>query len=59
LDHLPKRKLQAIWMADTRANAQKAFALFVATYEDKYPKAVECLVKDRDTLTFYDFPAEH
>jgi transposase-like protein len=67
LDHLPKRlqpeakrKLQAIWMADTRANAQKAFALFVATYEAKYPKAVECLVKDRETLlAFYDFPAEH
>jgi transposase-like protein len=67
LDLLPKRlqpeakrKLQAIWMADTRANAQKAFALFVATYEAKYPKAVECLVKDRETLlAFYDFPAEH
>lgn len=67
LDSLPKRlqpeakqKLQAIWMADTRANAQKAFALFVATYEAKYPKAVACLAKDRDVLlTFYDFPAEH
>ena len=67
LDALPKRlqpeakrKLQAIWMADTRANAQKAFALFVATYEAKYPKAAERLEKDRDTLlAFYDFPAEH
>jgi len=28
--------------------------------EAKYPKAVECLAKDRDVLlTFYDFPAEH
>ncbi len=26
----------------------------------KYPKAVECLAKDREVLlTFYDFPAEH
>ena len=29
-------------------------------FEPKYPKAVECLRKDRDVLlTFYDFPAEH
>ena len=32
----------------------------VTTFEAKYPKAVECLVKDRDALlAFYDFPAEH
>jgi transposase-like protein len=30
------------------------------TYGAKYPKATECLEKDRDVLlTFYDFPAEH
>ena len=29
-------------------------------YEKKYPKACQCLVKDRESLfTFYDFPAEH
>ena len=29
-------------------------------YEAKYPKAVDCLTKDRDALlTFFDFPAEH
>jgi transposase-like protein len=67
LDKLPKRlqpeakrKLHDIWMADTREHAHEAFDLFVATYKAKYPKAVECLVKDRDVLlTFYDFPAEH
>jgi transposase-like protein len=67
LDKLPKRlqteakaKLNDIWMAPTRAETDKAFDLFVATYEAKYPKAVACLVKDRDVLlTFYDFPAEH
>ena len=43
-----------------RAEAEKAFDLFVATYEAKYPKATECLAKDREVLlTFYDFPAEH
>lgn len=67
LDKLPKRlqpeakaKLHDIWSASTRTEADKAFDLFVATYEPKYPKAVACLVKDRDVLlTFYDFPAEH
>jgi putative transposase len=32
----------------------------VKTYQAKYPKATECLSKDRDVLlSFYDFPAEH
>ena len=67
LDSLPKRlqpeakeKLHQIWMAPTKVDAGKAFDLFVATYETKYPKATGCLSKDRDVLlTFYDFPAEH
>lgn len=55
-----KEKLHAIWMAPTRAAAEQAFDAFVATYQAKYPHAVECLQKDRDVLlTFYDFPAEH
>jgi len=55
-----KSMLHDIWMAETRKLAQKAFELFVSTFEAKYPQAVECLVKDRDVLlTFYDFPAEH
>jgi transposase-like protein len=67
LDKMPKRlqpeakaKLHDIWMADTREHANQAFDLFLKTYEAKYPKAVECLAKDREVLlTFYDFPAEH
>jgi len=67
LDKMPKSLhekakavLQDIWMAATRREASKAFDLFVQTFEAKYPKAVECLVKDREVLlTFYDFPAEH
>ena len=47
-------------MAETRSDAQRAFEQFVATFGAKYPKAVECLLKDRETLlAFYDFPAEH
>jgi putative transposase len=67
LDKLPKRlqpaakeKLHEIWMADTREHAHKAFDLFLTIYQAKYPKASECLAKDREVLlTFYDFPAEH
>jgi putative transposase len=67
LNDLPKGKqakaksmLHDIWMAETKAEAERAFDLFVETYQGKYPKAVECLKKDRDVLlTFYDFPAEH
>ncbi len=67
LDKLPKGSqpkakgmLHAIYMAEGREEAGKAFDLFVKTYEAKYPKATECLSKDRDVLlTFYDFPAEH
>ena len=54
-----KRMLHDIWMAETRADAHKAFDLFVASYELKYPKATECLTRDRDALpAFYDFPAK-
>lgn len=67
LDKLPKNKqpgakelIHQIWMADTRENATKAFDAFLETYQAKYPKACECLAKDRDELlVFYDFPAEH
>jgi putative transposase len=52
--------VQDIWMAPGRQEASKAFDLFVHTFEAKYPKAAECLAKDREVLlTFYDFPAEH
>lgn len=55
-----KSKLHDIWQASTRAEADKAFDMFIRTYEQKHPKATDCLSKGRDMLlTFYDFPAEH
>jgi len=55
-----KSHLQDIWMAETKADADKAFDFFIEAYGVKYPKATERLTKDRDSLlTFYDFPAEH
>lgn len=55
-----KADLREIRDAPDRATADGAVALFVDKYAAKYPKAVDCLTKDRDVLlTFFDFPAEH
>ncbi|MDF1654487.1 MAG: transposase, partial [Coxiellaceae bacterium] len=55
-----KKHIHDIWMAATQDDANQAFDDFVKLYHAKYPKAVECLTKDRDVLlTYYDFPAEH
>lgn len=67
LDKMPKKiqpgakgKIFEMYMASTKKEALEAFEEFIALYEAKYPKAVECLAKDKDVLfTFYDFPAEH
>ena len=55
-----KQLIQDIWMAEAREDAETAFELFQNTYQAKYPKACDCLEKDREQmLAFYDFPAEH
>lgn len=67
LDKLPKAMqpkvkadLHDIWMAETRKAANMAFDRTLVRYQAKYPKAMECLAKDRDSLlAFYDFPAEY
>ena len=67
LDKMPKslkaqakKALQDIWLAATRKEAYKAFDNFTDKYQLKYPKACQCLLKDKEELmTFYDFPAEH
>jgi len=67
LSKLPKnqqrpagKRLKEIWMAATRQEAHAAMDSFVADYQLKYPKAAQCLAKDREQLlAFYDFPAEH
>ncbi len=58
----PKMKtaLHDIWQADTKEDAERAFDQFEELFEAKYPKAVQCLQKDREELlAFYDFPAQH
>jgi transposase-like protein len=67
LDKLPKRlqpraksHLHEIMRAEGRETAQEELARFQEEYEAKYPKAVDCLTKDTDTLfTFMDYPAAH
>jgi len=58
----PKAKsaIHEMYMAPTKEAALKAYNHFIKVFEDKYPKAVGCLVKDKEDLfTFYDFPAIH
>ena len=55
-----KQMLHDIWMADGKKEAEDNFNEFIETFNIKYPKATDCLEKDREVLlTFYDFPAEH
>jgi putative transposase len=67
LDKLPKRvqprakdMLHEIMYAPDRQSALEDIERFSQEFAAKYPKAVECLIKDQDELlTFFDFPAEH
>jgi putative transposase len=55
-----KQALHEVWQAETREAAEAAFNKFVEMFEAKYPKATQCLQKDREELlAFYDFPAKH
>lgn len=55
-----KIDLREIWSSPDRAAAEAAIDVFAEKYGAKYPKAVDCLTKDRrKMLAFYDFPAEH
>jgi len=67
LDKLPKRvqpdakkHLHEMMQAPTEAEALIARKQFEKLFNDKYPKAVECLVKNWSELTtFYRYPAVH
>ncbi|HXK36351.1 MAG TPA: IS256 family transposase [Candidatus Paceibacterota bacterium] len=67
LDKMPKsvqpdakKLIHEMYLSPTREAALKAFDEFKKRYKAKYPKAVDCLDKDKDVLfAFYDFPAEH
>ena len=54
-----KTMLHEIWMAPTRAPAITAFDNFLEEYSAKYPKATDCLKKDRDVLLTFPSFASH
>ena len=66
LDKLPKsmqpnahKDLREIWLSPSRGAAEAAMTTFAEKYAPKYDKAVECLIKDQQTLlTFFDLPAD-
>jgi putative transposase len=67
LDKLPKRlqpraksQLHEIMRAPDKATALAEMARFQEEFQAKYPRAVDCLLKDQETLfTFMDYPAAH
>jgi len=67
LDKLPKKQhgrakelLHQMYQSATKQDALASYEQFLSLYRDKYPKACQCLEKDKAVLfTFYDFPAAH
>ena len=67
LDKLPKKLqpkakelMREMMYAPDKEYCLDQMELFKKEYDAKYPKAVECLLKDKETLTtHFDFPAEH
>jgi putative transposase len=67
LDKMPKgiqskakSMIHEMYMADTKERALNTYDHFLTSFEAKYPKATECLKKDKaDLFTFYDFPGVH
>ena len=55
-----KSMIHEMYLAPNKLEALKAYDAFINLYEAKYPKACQCLKKDKKTLfAFYDFPANH
>ena len=55
-----KESLHNIYQAETREEAYKAFDNCIERFNPKYPRAMNCLAKDKDSmLAFYDYPAEN
>lgn len=67
LVHFPKRLqaevkqlLRQMYNATTREQAETLMTQFAELYGRDYPRAVECLLKDQDTLlTYFNYPQEH
>jgi len=52
--------LGRMYDAETKAESETLMTQFAETYGQSYPRAVECLCKDRDVLlTYFGYPKEH
>ena len=67
LDKMPKsvqgkakQLIHEMYLAPTRKAALAAYDQFISSYQTKFPKACECLHKDKEVLfTFYEFLGQH
>jgi transposase-like protein len=67
LNHFPKRRqkevkvvLQEMYYTSTKEQALGLMDRFARRYHEEYPRAVGCLLKDREALlTYYSYPRDH
>jgi putative transposase len=67
LSYFPKRLhqevkglLREMYYAATKEQAVRSMTRFAERFGQEYPRAVECLLKDQDTLlTYYNYPQQH
>jgi len=67
LDKLPHKEraegaksLRAVYLSQTRAEAQSKILALAKSWRGLYDRAAECVLDDLDRmLTYFDFPAEH
>ena len=45
-----KEALHDIWQAETREEANKVFQHCIERFNPKYPGAMDCLAKDKDSM---------
>ena len=45
-----KEALHNIWQAQTREKAYQAYDNCIERFSPKYPKAMQCLAKDKDSM---------
>ena len=54
------RGLQQLYDASTKAVSLTLMRQFADTYEQPYPRAVECVLKDQKVLlSYFNYPQEH
>lgn len=56
----PKRRQSQVKLSLTKGRALELMGQFAEQFGHEYPRGVECLLKDRQTLlTYYSYPQQH